>query len=101
MRLDLGRNDGDHAKTEHQLSGFVAFVGALHQHRQALRHGAEVAQQGASLGCVVGVAGRQSEGYGRSSIRGNQMNLGVPSAARLADGLGSVFLEPWHHPDAP
>jgi hypothetical protein len=27
------------------------------------------------------VARRQGEGYGRSSIRGNQMNLGVPSAA--------------------
>src|ERR1700761_2164512 len=37
------------------------------------------------------MAGRQGEGYGRSSIRGNQMNLGVPSAARLADGLRSVF----------
>jgi hypothetical protein len=36
------------------------------------------------------MAGRQSEGYGRSSIRGNQMNLGVPSAARLADGLTSI-----------
>ena len=28
---------------------------------------------------------------GRSSIRGNHMNLGGPSAARLANGLGAVF----------
>jgi transposase len=39
----------------------------------------------------VGIARGQREGYGRPSIRGNQMHLGVPSAARLADGLGSVF----------
>ena len=89
--VGLGRNDGDHAKAEHQLSGFVTFIGPIHQHWQAPRHGAKFSQQGASFGRIMGVAGGQGEGYGRSSIRGNQMNLGVPSAARLADGLGSVF----------
>ena len=33
----------------------------------------------------------EGERYGRSSIRGNHMNLGGPSAAGLADGLGAVF----------
>ncbi len=31
------------------------------------------------------------ERYGRSSIRGNHMNLGGPAAAGLADGLRAVF----------
>lgn len=89
--VGLGWNHRDHAEAEHQQSGFVRFVGPIHQHRQALRHGTKFSQQGASFGCVVGVAGGQREGYSRSSIRGNQMNLGVPSATRLADGLRSVF----------
>jgi hypothetical protein len=37
------------------------------------------------------VAGRQCEDYSRSSIRGNHMNLGVPSAAGFSNGLWSVF----------
>jgi hypothetical protein len=59
-RLDavgLGWNDRDHAEAEHQLSGFVAFIGSIHQHWQALRHGAKFGQQGASFGRIVGVAG--------------------------------------------
>jgi hypothetical protein len=48
---------------------------------------------------VLPAAGREhrahgraiGEGYGRTSIRGDQMNLGAPSAAQLADGLRSVF----------
>ena len=41
----------------------------------------------------MGIARRQRKGYGRSSIRGNQMNLGVPSATRFSDGLRSVFFK--------
>ena len=89
--VGLWRNDRDHAQAEHQLSGFVTLVGAIHQQRQAFRHGPQFRQQGATFGSIVRMAGRQGEGYGRSSIRGNQMNLGVPAAARLADGLRSVF----------
>ena len=33
----------------------------------------------------------RGERYGCSSIRGNHMNLGGPTASGLADGLGSVF----------
>jgi hypothetical protein len=39
----------------------------------------------------VVITRRQREGYCRSSIRGNQMNLGVPSAAGLSNSLRSVF----------
>ena len=42
---------------------------------------------------IVIVAGRQREYYSRSSIRGNHMNLGVPSTARLSNGLGSLFFK--------
>jgi len=37
------------------------------------------------------MAGRQSECYGRSSIRGNQMNLGVPPPRDLPMAEVSVF----------
>ena len=46
------------------------------------------------------LTGRQAERHGRSSIRGNHMNLGVPSASGLADGLPAVFLEHRSHRDA-
>ena len=80
-RLDavgLWRNHRDHAQAEHQLPGFVALVGAIDQQRQAFPHRPQFRQQGATFGSIVRMAGRQREGYGRSSIRGNQMNLGVP-----------------------
>lgn len=32
----LGGNDMNHAQLEHQLPGFAAFIGAVHQHRQAV-----------------------------------------------------------------
>ncbi len=40
---------------------------------------------------VVGLSRGEREGDGRSSIRGNHMNLGGPTAAGSADGLGTVF----------
>ena len=48
-------------------------------------------QQLTSFRGVVGLSRREREGDGRSSIRGNHMNLGGPTATRLADGLGTVF----------
>ena len=47
LRLDavgLGRNHRHHSEAEHQLPGFVAFVGAINQHRQALQHGPRFSQ---------------------------------------------------------
>jgi hypothetical protein len=40
---------------------------------------------------IVVVTRRKSKNYGRSSIRGNHMNLGIPSAAGFADDLRSVL----------
>ena len=92
MLLDLGGTTGNHAQIEHQLSGLIAFIGFVHQHRQAMRHPRQLPKKLAAFGSIVRVARRQGEGYGRSGIRGNHMHFGVPSAAALADGLWSVFL---------
>ena len=51
----------------------------------------ELVKQSAPFRRVVGLSGREGERYGCSSIRGNHMNLGGPTATGLADGLGSVF----------
>jgi len=50
---------------------------------------------------IVVVAGRQSEDYSRSSIRGNHMNLGVPSAAGFSNSLWSVFFKRQFRRDEP
>src|SRR5260370_7233950 len=63
----------------------------VHQHGQAFGHSREFPKQLPSLGCIMGIARRQSEGYGRSSIRGTHMNLGVPSAPALAHTLWPLF----------
>jgi hypothetical protein len=89
--VGFGRHHRDHAQRQNELASFIAFVGPVHQHRQAFRHRAQIAQQFTSLRRIVRVTRRQGEGYGRSSIRGNHMNLGVPSAAAFADGLWTVF----------
>src|SRR5258708_15732513 len=69
----------------------MAFGGAVHDPRQARRHGPQIAEQFTSFRSILSIAGRERKGYCRSSIRGNQMNLGSPSASGFADGLGSVF----------
>ena len=53
---------------------------AIHQQRKALRHESEFFQQDPSVRRIVVVTKRKSKTYGRSSIRGNDMNLGIPSA---------------------
>ena len=50
-------------------------------------------QKFAAFDGVGGLAWRESKSYGRSSIRGNQMNLGGPSATGFPDGLRTVFLK--------
>jgi len=51
--VGLWRNDRDHAQAEHQLSGFVTLVGAIHQQRQAFRHGPPCRQQSATFGSAL------------------------------------------------
>ena len=87
----LGRHDRDESQVQRQLPGFVALVGAIHQQVNRPFWRAQLAQKRPALGPIVGLSGRKGERYGRSSIRGNHMNLGGPSAARLSDGLGTVF----------
>ena len=89
--IRLRRYHRDHPQIQRQLPCFIAFIGPVHQQRQPLRHRSQGFQQGASRRRIVRVAGRKRENYSRSSIRGNHMNLGVPSASRFADGLRSVF----------
>lgn len=87
----LGRNDGDVAEVKCQLSGFIAFVGPVHQQVDRPCSGSQSLQKLASFWRIVRLTGRERKSYGRSSIRGNQMNFGIPSAPGFSDGLWSVF----------
>ena len=87
----LGRHYRNKAEIQGQLPGLVVLLGAVHNQMQRRGQRPRARQQlMASLG-VGGLTVRERKGYGRSSIRGNQMNLGGPSATGLADGLRSVF----------
>lgn len=85
------RHDRDEAKIERELPGFIALVRFVHQEVQRAVRRAQAFEQCAPLRSIAGLAGRQSERYGCSSIRGNHMNLDCPSSARFADGLWSIF----------
>ena len=85
------RNDGNPTEVESELAGLFAGVSAVHQQRQRLGQRAQAGQQIAPVRRIVSLAGRKRKGYRRSSIRGNQMNLGAPSAARFSDRLAAVF----------
>jgi len=87
----LGRDHWNHVQVEHRLPRFIALIDAIHQQRQAFRHRSQILRQQPALRCIVVVAGRKGEDYGRSIIRGNHRNLGLPSAAGLTDGLRALF----------
>jgi len=89
--IALGRHDGFETQVESQLPGLVTLVGAVHDQVHRAIGPAKRLEQFASLGSVVRLARRERKRYGRSSIRGNHMNLGGPSASGLADGLRAVF----------
>ena len=74
-----------------QLSGLIAFIRSIHEQGDRARPFPEAMQQLASLRGIVGLARRQGKRQGRSSIRGNQMNLGGPPAAGSTQGLRTVF----------
>ena len=86
-----GRHDGNPSEIQSQLACLIVFIGAVHQQRQRLGQWPQTTEQLAALLGVVRLAGRESEGYRRSSICGNHMNLGGPSAAGFADRLRTVF----------
>ena len=89
-RLDR-RHHGLVAEIQSQLAGLVPFVGTVHEQVQTFRPRTEMFQKFSARRCIARLAGTQGERYGRSSIRGNHMNLGCPSTAGFSDGLRSVF----------
>ena len=89
--IAFGPNHGDIVEFQRQLPDFVVFLGPIHDQMQRLGQWSDAAQQIAPRFGVGGLAGQKRETYRRSSIRGNQVNLGGPSAAGLADSLGTVF----------
>ena len=52
---------------------------------------AQAPEQLATFGCIVRLTRRQRERYGRARVCGEKVDLGVPSAAGLADSLRTVF----------
>ena len=84
-------HDGCESQVQRQLARLVALVGAVHHQGQIGILRSHTGQELSAFRAVVGLARRKRERQCRSSIRGNQMNLGGPSAAGLADGLGAVF----------
>ena len=66
---------------QRQLPGRIVFVGALHEEIERRRPRSDAAQKFTACHGVGSFAGGERESYGRSSLRGHQMNLGAPSAA--------------------
>ena len=99
--IAFGRDHRDESKVQGQLESLVVLVGAVHDEMQRCGQRSDAAQKFAAFDGVGGLARRESKSYGRSSIRGNQMNLGGPSATGFPDGLRSVFLKHPCRPDAP
>ena len=87
----LGWYNRNVAQVEGQLASLAPFVGPVHEQVDRPRGRSQSLQKLAPFWRVVGLAGRQRKRYGRSSIRGNQMNLGVPSPTGFANRLGAVF----------
>lgn len=90
--VGLGRHNRDESEIQRQLTGLIALVGFIHEQMKRFGLWPHAGDQVAPWRRVVGVAWRERESYGRSGIRGNQMNLGGPAAAGFADGLRAVFL---------
>ena len=79
--FSLGRNHGRISQRQSQLACFVAFVCAVHDETKRSILLAQTIEQLASFRGIMGLAWGKRERYGRSSIRGNHMNLGGPAAA--------------------
>ena len=86
-----GRHNRNPSELQGELAGLVVLVSAIHHEIERLGERAEAAEQLAARLGVGRLARRERKRYSRSSIRGNQMNLGGPSAAGFADGLWAVF----------
>lgn len=58
-------------------------------------------EQGATFGRVAGMAAGQANNHSHPVTRRDHADLRVPCAARLADALRTVFIEPRRCQDAP
>ena len=85
------RNDRNETQVQGQLTCLVSFVRAVHEQVDWAIRWAQALKEAATFRGIMSLSRRQTERHGRSSIRGNQMNLGVPSASGLSDGLRAVF----------
>ena len=85
------RHHRGEAEFKGELAGFIAFVRTIHDQATPARQTRERLHQLAAGRRIVRVSRGERERQSRSSIRGNHMNFGGPSASRLADGLRSVF----------
>lgn len=97
--IAFGRYDGNETQVERELPCFVTLIRLIHYEVQWPIGRSQALQQGAPFRRVACLAGRQRERYGCSSIRGNHMNLGSPSATGFSNRLWSVFLMRRYHQD--
>ena len=56
--IGFGRDHGNHVQREYELTGFVALVSAIHDHRHT-GEGAQVAEQFPALRRIMGIAWRE------------------------------------------
>lgn len=92
------RNNGNNTRIKYQLSGFIAFVGLLHNH---LSTSPAIVFKGfkqfASFRLIISLSGIQWKCHCCLSICYNPMNFGCPSGSWFTDKLFTVFLiRPYH-----
>jgi hypothetical protein len=87
----LGRHHRHRPSIPGQLPRGIAFIRPIHQQGDGARPVPEAVQPRSPLGGIVGLARGEGKRSSRSSIRGNQMTLGGPSAASPAHGLRAGF----------
>ena len=81
-----GANPNSNASWRVSLPSYARSITMDRSFRCGPRRWSSLRPSGASWACPG-----EREGHGRSSICGNHMNLGSPSAPRLSDRLWSVF----------
>lgn len=89
--LRVWRNYRFKAEQAGQTTSFVTLIGHVHDQSATLGRAAEFADQLPAFGAVAVLAGREPEADSVGIIRGNQMNLGVPSSPGFADRLSTIF----------
>lgn len=83
--------DRDEASVEGERSGLIAFIGAIHRSKAAVRQFPKGSQQVIACGGVARLATGQRARDGGPIIRGNPMYSGRPSVSGRTDSLRSGF----------